>query len=169
MAKFSFQPTTGTTEVITARLGSTSDGTGKTGDVAGRLTDAEKGKFVKLVGSSRYDLAPVGSDIEGVIYAIATAPQDGFSVGSVAYEMEFLEVTLDGLQATPGAGVLAVGDYVLVGTPVAKGTALTAPARVVKATDQAAAKASPFAWRVADLGSANSGAVGTKAIIQNIV
>ena len=84
MAKFSFQSTSGTTEVITARLGSNTVANG------GNLTDLEKGKFVKLVGPSRYDLAAVGNEIEGWITSIETAPQDGYSIGGVAVESQFL-------------------------------------------------------------------------------
>lgn len=161
MAKFSFQPTVDTTGVITSRLGA---GTGS----SNFLTDADRGKFVKLAGSSRYNLAAAGDEIEGYITSVETAPLDNYSIGGVAVESQFINVTFDGLQATPGTGALAVGDYVLVGTVVAKGTALTGAPKVVKATDQAAAKASPFAYRVADLGTAGTGAVGTTGVIQPV-
>lgn len=164
MPKFSFQSTTGTTEVITARLGSNTVANN------GGLTDTEKGKFVKLAGSSRYDLAAAGNEIEGWVSSVEVATLDGYTIGGVATESEFLEVTFDGAQATPGTGTLAIGDYVVVGTVVAKGTALAADysRRVCKATDQTAAKNSPFAWRVADLGTAGTGAVGTRGVIQRV-
>lgn len=161
MAKFLVTPLTGDHDVITARLGA---GTGS----ANNLTDKEVGKFVKLVGESRYNLAAVGDEIEGFIDAIETATQDGYTIGSVCVEAEFKGVTFDGAQGTPGTGNIAVGDYVVVGTPVAKDTALVVgtPAKVCKATDQTAAKNSPFACRVISLGSAGTGAPGTTGVIQ---
>lgn len=162
MAKFSFGPLVDSTEVITARLGA---GTGS----ANFLTDADRNKFVKLAGPSRYDLAAVGDEIEGVITSIETTPQDNYSIGGVAIEAPFINVTFDGSQVA-GTGALAIGDYVVVGTPVAKGTSLGVLPypKVRKATDQAAAKSSPFAWRVADLGTAGNGNVGTTGVIQQV-
>ena len=162
MAKFQFAPLVGY-GTLTVRLGA---GTG----AANNLSDAtERGKFVKLVAGSRYDLATVGSDLESWIESINPATADGYTLGAIADDdATFIRVTFDGLQGTPGTGTLAIGDYVVVGTPVAKGTVLTAPARVCKATDQALAKSSPFAWRVADLGSVGTGAVGTTGIIQRV-
>lgn len=158
MAKFQMKPIVGT-EAFTARLGA---GTGS----GNFLTDpTEKGKFVKLVGESRYDLAAVGDEIEGQISSINAASQDNYSVGAVIRD-KYVGVTFDGLQGTPGTGTIAVGDYVLVGTPVVKGTALTVPPKVVKATTQASAKSTPFAARVVSLGSAGTGAVGTTGVIE---
>jgi hypothetical protein len=151
------------TSTFTARLGA---GTG----AANFLDDVtEKGKFVKLIAESRYGLAIAGDEIEGTISSINAATADGYSLGAVTDHVgaaKFLKVTADGLQATPGVGVIAVGDYVLVGTPAAKGTKLTEAPRVVKATTQATAKSTPFAWRAVSLGSAGTGAVGTQIVIQ---
>ena len=65
-----------------------------------------------------------------------------------------------------GTGTIAIGTYVVAGTPVAKGTALSAAVKVRSATDQAAAKAAPFKARVVSLGSAGTGAVGTTGIVE---
>lgn len=150
---------------FTARLGA---GTG----AANNLSDAtERGKFVKLIAESRYGLASAGDEIETVIDSINTATSDGYSVGGLRDPVgpgKFLKVTFDGLQATAGTGSIAVGDYVLVGTVVAKDTALSGPPRVVKATTQATAKSTPFAWRVVSLGAAGTGAVNTTGIIQRV-
>ena len=154
MAKFQFKELI-VTAPETARLGA---GTAE-GD---RLSDADIGKIVKLVGDSRYNLVAVGDAIEGFIAAVETYTADGYSIGSVQVR-DRKEVTFDGLQGTPGTGVIAVGDYVVAGTPVAKGTALTAPVKVCKATSQAAA---PFMWRVVSLGTAGTGAVGTVGVIE---
>ena len=124
----------------------------------------EQGKIVKLAGESRYDLAAAGDDIEGVIYAVELAPQNGFTIGSV-YSDGRARVVFDGLQATAGTGVIAVGDYVVAGTATAKGTALTTYPKVCKATSQGTQK---FLWRVVSLGTAGSGAVGTTGVIERV-
>jgi hypothetical protein len=158
MAKFMFKELVDTADVITARLGA---GTG----TANNLSDAEVGKFFKLAGESRYDLCAAGNEIEGRLAAYEPATLDGYSIGSVQTEGRF-EVTFDGLQATAGTGTLAIGDYVVAGTPVAKGTALSVPARVCKATG--AGNTLNFKWRVVSLGSAGTGAVGTTGLIEFI-
>ncbi len=171
MAKFLIQETVGTTGK-TVRLGA---GTGS----ANHMSSSDVGKFVKLAGSSRYNLASAGDAIEGVIIAVQGATLDDYTIGSIK-DKEYLAVTFDGLQATAGTGTIANGDYVVVGTVVAKGTALSAAAKVCKATVQpgdvpanltaAAAQtlASLHAWRVVSLGSANSGAVGTVGVIERV-
>lgn len=150
---------------FTARLGA---GTG----AANVLNDiSERGKAVKLGGDSRYVLAAFGDELEGVIDSINTATSDGYSVGAVRDHVgsgKFLKVTFDGVQVSPGVGAVVVGDYVLVGSVVAKDTALTEPLRVTKATSQANAKATPFAWRVVSLGLMGTGAVGTIGIVQRV-
>lgn len=151
------------TDVVQARIGA---GT-KTASANNVYDDKEVAKFVKLAGESRYALCAIGDQIEGRISSIELNTYDDFSFGGVAIT-RYMKVTADGLQATPGTGALAIGDYVLTGTVTPKGTALTAPARVVKATDQAAAKATPFAWRVVSLGSVGTGAVGTAILIERV-
>lgn len=158
--------------VYTARTGA---GTG----AANNWDDKEVGKLVKLVGDSRYDLCALGDAIEGRVEAMEAATQDAYSIGSIRVNGR-MEVTFDGSQAA-GTGALAVGDYVVVGTVVAKGTALTGPAKVRKATIQpgiteAAAVAdvndqlalAMKAWRVVSLGSAGTGAVGTTGVIERV-
>lgn len=147
------------TQVCTARLGA---GAG----AAHHLSDAEVGKFVKLAGDSRYALCAAGDEVEGWIMAVESATLDGYTIGSVAQgERKF--VTLDGLQATPGVGSIATGDYVLAGTVVPKGVALSVEVKVVKATDQASAKTSPFALRVLSVGVGGdaAGAPGMSALV----
>lgn len=160
MPKFLMTELVDTAEVITARLG----GTPIAGNANG-LSDKDVGKFVNLVAESRYNLSAVGAELEGRMFAIEASPQDGITLGSVMTEGYF-QVTFDGLQGTPGAGVLAINDYVVVGTPVVKGTALTGPARVCKAT--AAGNTLNFKWRVVSLGAAGTGAVGTIGVIKFI-
>ena len=154
MAKFQMKELIGT-EPITARLGA---GSGS----ANYVTDVEIGKPVKLVGDSQYGLCAAGDQIEGYIAAVETYTADDFSIGSVQLEGR-KRVTLDGLQATPGTGTCAVGDYVVAGTAVAKGTALTVPMKVCKATTQTGMY---FAWRIVSL--EGTGAVGQIAVIERI-
>lgn len=154
MAKFQMKELIGT-EPITARLGA---GSGS----ANYVTDVEIGKPVKLVGDSQYNLCAAGDQIEGYIAAVETYTADDFSIGSVQFEGR-KRVTLDGLQATPGTGTCAVGDYVVAGTAVAKGTALTVPMKVCKATTQTGMY---FAWRIVSL--EGTGAVGQIAVIERV-
>ena len=141
------------TPAVSTRLGIS--GVGNT------YTDVEIGKFVKVIGESAYGLCVAGDPIEGFITSVEAATAQGFSIGGIQQE-DSKFATFDGLQGTPGTGILAVGDYVVCGTVVARGTGLAAPARVGKATSQAV---SFFNWRVVSLGVAGSGAVGTVGLI----
>jgi len=173
MAKFLVQENViGAKPDETYRLGA---GTG----AANWLTDAEVGKFYKLGAESRYVAAAAGDYIEGWITAIEKATADNYTIGSVRRSGRML-VTFDGLQATPGTGTVAIGDYVVVGTVVAKDTALTAPARVTVATLQPTAEvgavadvkesilAAVFGWRVISLGAVGDGSVSSTGIIERI-
>lgn len=116
---------------VAARVGSAAS-------AEGRMTDTELWKLMKLAAESRYDLCVVGDPIEGQLVALESATQDGFSIGSIRTTGK-IHATCDGLEATPGTGTIAVGDYVVCGTPVAKATAIsgTIPSpRVCKATNQ---------------------------------
>lgn len=127
MAKFKMTPTVPTGQVVTARVGTT--GT--------KLVDNDYGKFVKVIADSNYGLCAAGDPIEGVFIARETATQDNFAIGSVQTGGR-VEALCDGLEATPGTGTIAVGDYVVCGTVVAAGTAMTSTTgpKVTKATNQ---------------------------------
>jgi len=151
MAKFHIVESVYQEKVSTVRLGATGAGN--------QYGYEENGKAVKLGSSDTYVLAAAGDAIEGIISSSNYPEQgtvDGYSIGGIISK-GLKSVTFDGLQATPGTGVIAAGDYVVVGTVVAKGTA---------ATDQAAAKAAPFKARVVSLGAAGTGAVGTVGTIE---
>lgn len=161
MAKFKFGVTLNLDEAITARLADGASGSDT------QLSKADNGKFVKLIGDSQYGLCAVGNEIEGVVnVADDIAPQDGFTLGSIVNsDCLRVKVTLDGLQATPGTGVIAIGDYVVCGTVVARGTSLSgAYPKVCKAT--AAASALVFKWRVVSLDGTT--AVGQTALIERV-
>lgn len=171
MPKFIFTELVDLAKVITARAGA---GSG----AANNLTDKEVGKFVKQTAESRYDLCVVGNEIEGRISSIETATQDAFTIAGIQKGQRF-ECTFDGLQATPGTGVVALNDYVVCGTVVAKDTALTVAPRVCKATALtfATTPAVTFPagsdhrhkWRVVSLGAAGTGAVGTVGLIEQVL
>ena len=158
MAKFHISETIYSEKVKTVRLGTTVQ----------KYGNAEIGKAVKLSASDAYALCAPGDAIEGVVSSSNLANQgtvDGFAIGGIV-NTGYKAVTFDGLQATPGAGVIAFGDYVVVGTVTPFGTALAGDLKVTKATDQAAAKSGPYSARVVSLGVANSGAVGTAGVIE---
>ena len=155
MAKFKMGVLVPAGATVTARLGSAAN-------AGGNITDAEVGKFVKLAGDSQYDAVAVTNAIEGVVAARGPATANGWSIGSVTTAGR-IACICDGLQATPGTGTIAVGDLVVAGTIVAKGTALTTGPKVCKATAQTAAV---FNWRVVSLG--NAGAVGDTCIIEKV-
>ena len=158
MAKFKFGTLIDSATVVTARV---ADGTG----AANQLTDADVGKLVKLVGDSQYGLCAVGDEIEAILNtADEMATQDGYKIGGVRKNGR-VTVALDGLQATPGTGTLAIGDYVVAGTVVARGTTLGGSyPRVCKAT--AAPAALVPKWRVVAL--YGTGAVGQTALIERV-
>jgi hypothetical protein len=158
MAKFSIVETIHSEKVKTVRGGTTSVKHGY----------ADNGKAVKLAGLDNYVLCGAGDAIEAVQLTSNLESQgtvDGYAIIGIV-DKGYKSVTFDGLQATPGTGVVAAGDYVVVGTVVAAGTALPGSMKVTKATDQAAAKAAPFKARVVSLGAAGTGAVGTVGTIE---
>lgn len=145
--KFEITETIHSEPVHTVRLGDTGTGV---------YTDTEVGKAVKLTAASRYELCDAGDPIEGVISSVNGGTFDGYSVGGIV-SSGYKAVTLD--------GAIAIGEYVVTGTVVAEGTALTGPLKVIKATDQAAAAAAPFKARLVQ---AESTAVGTLGIVELI-
>lgn len=160
MAKSHLSETIHSERIDTVRLGNTG--------AANLYTDAEVGKILKLVGDSRYVLAAVGEPIEAFLTSVNVGTTDGYSIGGIG-KTGNKEVVLDGLQATPGTGTVAVGDLVKTGTVVPKDTRLSLgtfgmSARVVKATDQTPGLIN---WRVEALLDGN-GNVGSRAIIVRI-
>ena len=160
MAKFQLSETIHSERVDTVRLGNLG--------VANQYSDTEVGKFVKLADDSRYVLAAVGDPIEAIVTSTEQGTVDGYTLGGVV-RRGMKEVILDGVQATPGTGIVAVNDLVVVGTVVAKDTRLNqgtfkASPKVCKATSQAPGLHN---WRVEALLD-GSGAVGKRAIIVRI-
>lgn len=164
---------------ITPRVPQTAAKTVRLGAAAAGYSTKEEGKFVKLAAESQYNLCAAGDPIEAVVAAVDTATSGGFNIGSV-YHGGAMFVTADGLQATPGTGTIAVGDYVVTGTVVAVGTEQTAFPKVTKATVQQGAtpatlaeagtmiKQAMYSWRVVSLGSVGTGAVGTTIVVERV-
>lgn len=172
MPKFQMQVTVSEDAVVSARFGAAAGS-------ANWFTDTEVGKAVKYVADSRFDLCAAGDPIEGFVTSVESAPLDGFSVGSMQVE-DRREVTLDGLQTTPGTGTVLVGDYVVCGTVTARLTALTNyRQKVCKATNQPGAapadlanaglmiRNAVYAWRVVSI-TTGTGAVGDIAVIERV-
>ena len=158
MAKFHISETIYSEKVKTVRLGTTAQNYGNT----------EIGKAVKLSASDAYALCVAGDRIEAIVSSSNLASQgkvDGFAIGGIV-GTGYKSVVFDGLQATPGTGVIGYGDYVVVGTVSPFGTALPTNLKVTKATDQAAASAGVYRARVVSLGVSASGAVGTAGVIE---
>jgi len=189
MAKFQITETIHSEKVKTVRLGT--DTIANSGD----YTDKEVGKAVKYTAESRYALCAAGDPIQGIIQSMNGGSYDGFSIGGII-STGYKAAVCDGLEATPGTGTIAVGDYVVTGTVVAAGTALSGNLKVTKATNQpgttivstvatadtaAAVKVAldavlvkvadaeanaVYAWRVVSLG--NAGAVGDTCVIERV-
>lgn len=173
-------PTGATPDVMTVRLGSAITVGGVPGTGGSMTPGVDDGKLVKLVGESQFDLCANGDMIEGCIVTVEQAPSAGWTVGGIIEEEE-LYVTANGLQATPGTGNLAIGDYVVAGAQEAKGTKMansfplvvkstvqlgTTPADLTAAGVQS--KLALFAWRVVSLGTAGTGAPGTTIVISRV-
>lgn len=159
MAKFLISETIHTQVVHTVRLGAVGAGN--------QYGYTENGKAVKLSGESAYVLAAAGDTIEAIVSSSNFPEQgtvDGFSIGGIFFG-GYKAVVLDGIQLD-GTGTIAIGDYVVVGTVVAKGTDLPTNLKVRKATSQANAMAAPFRARVVSLGQVGTGAVGTAAVVE---
>ena len=173
MAKFKLKELVGS-QPITVRLGAGS----VYSTPANAYTDKEIGKFVKLSGDSAYVLCAVGDPIQAVITGVESYNADDFSIGSVDATGR-KRVMLNGSEAA-GTGSIAIGDYVVAGTPDPKDTALTilTPPKVRKATNQpgavpgdltAAGKQALngiFAWRLVSYD--NAGAVGDFGVIERV-
>lgn len=139
---------------------------------------AEQGKLVKEAGDSQHALCAVGDPITGKIVAMDGATAAGYGIGTVQRSSCFY-ATADGSQAA-GTGNLAIGDFVVAGTPVAQGTALTGPVKVRKATAQPGTLAASFgdaqaqtllllnAWRVVSLTANGGGVPGSVVLVERV-
>jgi hypothetical protein len=120
MAKFTFQPTVPTDSTFSAKLGTDTVANG------GGLTDADVGKFVKLVAPDTYGLCAEGDPIEGILVSLEPATIDGYSFGTVAKEDLRIKVQLQ--------GAVSFGNFVVAGAPLARGVKQGATLPKVKAS-----------------------------------
>lgn len=149
------QPTAPSRDWVVVRLGT----------VGNTFNYADVGKAVKLTGESQYDLCVAGDAIEAIVCKVEEATSGGYSIGAID-DGDRIWAIADGLQATPGTGAIAVGDYVLTGTVVARNTAFSDAAPFLKVTKATSQTPSPvYAWRVVSLGRVGTGAVGTQICI----
>jgi hypothetical protein len=130
-----------------------------------KLTSLDQYKIVKLLSNGAYGLAASGDDIEGQLVSVeAYTVNDGFGRGGVQ-QHGTITVTVEG-------GTLAVGAYVVCGTVVALGTALTAVSSGaqtnVKAPKVIAGNGAIIRWRICSL-LGGAGTVGTNVLIERVV
>lgn len=142
MPKFRMQPLVGDNDDTSAYLGATAD-------TAGNFAETEIGKPVKLTGNSRYVLAAVNDDLEGIVVSLESSTIDGYSFGTVRRGRR-INATL------VGAGV--IGNQVVVdASNPAKGTAYPAGEKVkVKVGTPVVVK-----WRIVDIN-------GTDVVLERV-
>lgn len=87
--------------------------TAKVGTSGAKFTDADRGKPVKLIGDSQYDMCADNDPIEGYLVSIENYTADGVVVGTVRE---------DGFKEAIMTSTFAVGDYVVAAAQNAKGT-----------------------------------------------
>jgi len=132
----------------------------------------EVGKAIKLAGESGAVLCALGDPIDGRIESVETATADGFTIIGAQRRGDMF-ATAEGSQAT-GTGNLAIGDYVVCGTPVAEGVQQVGYMKVRKATAQVGAQAPTQAdiqyllggaWKVASL-CGGTGTPGSTVLLE---
>lgn len=130
-----------TENVITVNLGT----------VGTPLTDADRGKPVKLVGDAQFDICAAGDQIEGYVSSISNFTANGMTVGAVRYIEPGNKK--EAMIATAG---WAIGNYVLADAQAARGTYNDVnqfPRPKVKLTaDQAAATIAALTFKLRIVG-----------------
>lgn len=134
-------------------------------NAAGKLTDYDLGKAVKLIADSTYGLCANGDDIEGQLVSVEPVTvNDGFGFGTI-------QVAERLVAKNSGGAAIAVGAEVIAAAQPAVGTAITA----VSSGTQTGIRPMPvksgtgaiFKWRVISL-LGGAGAVGTPILIEKI-
>ena len=121
--------------------------------LANPLTANDVGKFVKMTGDSQYGLCASGDEIEGT-FTTHESPKgtyDGYTLGAV---------TKGGRRRVTFGAILDIGDFVVAGTVVARGTSLAGAYPTVLKESTAGA----FRWRV--VARDGTTAVGQTGIIE---
>ena len=147
MAKFQMLPVVSSNaNRITARIRDAAAGQD--------LGDADMFKLVKMVGDSQYGLCADTNQIEGFLVSVSDpVKHDGFVLGTVQTNGRFIAVA---------DGAVAVLDQVVAGTPVARGTKMTAAGPKVKKVGSGVSSR----WRVVSIleGSGN----GAKVVVESM-
>ena len=122
--------------------------------------DNELGKGVVL-GADAYVAAALGDEVEGIVNSVEPGTRNsGFSWGGIQTKGR-----AEAVVAAAQAPVMAIGDIVSNGAPIADGT----PGKIqVQSAGVGFVAPATFKWRVISLGSAGTGAVGTTVIIERV-
>lgn len=124
-------------------------------NAAGKFTDKDLNKAVKLAANNNYVLAATGNDLEAVVVAVdAATVNDGFGFGSVQKKFNHLEV-ING-DAVP----IAVGATIVAGVQAVVGTEQEYPVVIAGAGVL-------FRWRIKSLLD-GTGAVGEVMLAEPI-
>lgn len=131
----------------------------------GLFTDKDKGKPLKLVSDSTYDICADGDEIEEILVALAgqqPTVNNGYQIGTICDDGQFLGVV--------GSGTVAVKDFLVAGAQAAIGQ-LTDPIKPTTALAKVKKAATPAAltyrWRVVSILSGN-GAVGSVVLAERV-
>lgn len=131
----------------------------------GLFTDKDKGKPLKLVSDSTYDICADGDEIEEILVALAgqqPTVNNGYQIGTICDDGQFLGVV--------GSATVAVGDYLVADAQAAIGQ-LTDPLKPTTALAKVKKAATPadltFRWRVVSILSGN-GAVGSVVLAERV-
>jgi hypothetical protein len=165
MTDFAFTPLVNSphADVISAQLGAT----------VGLFGSVDVGQAVKLgVGSSSYVQCADDDEMEGVVVAVSDFNvNDGMSFGSVQRNKRIKAEV-----AANEGGTMAVGDHVVIGTPIALGTANgfpqvkigTAASQLASGTyDYTERTPNTFIWRCIRIIS-GTGVLGDKVLIEKV-
>jgi len=144
MAKFKFSPNLLDGISQTARVHD---------DASNPLTQADTGKFLKLTGDSQYGLCAAGDEIEATfeVHESPAGTYDGYKLGTI---------TKGGRRKVTLGETLNVGDYVVAGAVLPRGTGLGGAFPTVKK----AGAGGTFRWRVVSLDGTN--AAGQTGVIE---
>lgn len=144
MTTFRFQPRVGEGDSQSAALGV---------NAAGKFTDKDLNKAVKLAANNNYVLATAGDELEAITQAIMPSTvNNGFSFGTIQHGGRQI--------AKVDSAPVAVGDIVVAGAQAALGT----PQDNVVVRE---GTPTLFKWRVISLLS-GAGAVGSLVCIERV-
>lgn len=136
-------------------------------NAAGKLTDLDIGKAVKLIGDSNYGLCADGNDIEGILFSVEPFTVNaGFGFGTVQTKERIIGINKNG-----AALAMAVGDFAVAAAQPAVGTTITeitsGTQSGVRPTHVKTGAGVLFKWRVISLLGA-AGAVDSLVLLERV-